>query len=66
MEPRPYRWDKTSKSSSAQVRDDGTDPGSRVISRSSRDTCRYRLSSRRSSRASIGDDFDIPVSGIVR
>ena len=54
MEPRSYRWLKTSKSSSAAVGDRGTKPSSSMISRLRRDNCRWRLSSSISSRVSSG------------
>ena len=52
-EPRSQRWLKTSKSSSAPVRDRGTKPSSSMMSRLSRVSCRCRLSRRLSSLASI-------------
>ena len=53
MEPRSQRWLKTSKRSSAPVRDRGTKPGSSMIRIFRRESCLCKFSSRLSSRASI-------------
>ena len=54
MEPRSYRWLKTSKRSYAPVVDRGTKPSSSMIIRPRRDRFRCRVSRRLSSRAFSG------------